>query len=100
VELVEDQLSVIDHLEAGVEAKLKGAQILRQSVLGRAFTGQLATQDPNEERASTLLSRIAMEREAFARASAATSHATKSTYTRKRGGALGPVRPPLTPGRG
>ncbi len=46
VEAVEDQLSVIEHLEADLEAKLKGAQALRQSILRHAFTGQLVLQDP------------------------------------------------------
>ncbi len=64
VEIVEEQLSVIDHLEAALEAKLKAAQSLRQSILRHAFTGQLVPQDPNDEPASELLKRIAAEREA------------------------------------
>ena len=62
VEAVEDQLSVIDHLEAELDAKLKSAQALRQSILRHAFTGQLVPQDPNDEPASELLKRIAAER--------------------------------------
>lgn len=67
VEVVEDQLSVIDHLEADLDLKLKNAQALRQSILRHAFTGQLVPQDPNDEPASELLNRIAAEREARAR---------------------------------
>jgi len=63
VEAVEDQLSVIEHLEADMEAKLKSAQALRQSILRHAFTGQLVPQDPTDEPASELLKRIAAERE-------------------------------------
>lgn len=63
VEAVEDQLSVIDHLEADIDAKLKNAQSLRQAVLRHAFAGQLVPQDPNDEPASELLKRIAAERE-------------------------------------
>jgi type I restriction enzyme S subunit len=61
VEAVEDHLSVIEHLEADLEAKLKSAQALRQSILRHAFTGQLVPQDPNDEPAE-LLKRIAAER--------------------------------------
>lgn len=66
VEAVEDQLSVIDHLEADLETKLKSAQSLRQAILRHAFTGQLVPQDPNDEPASELLKRIASERTARA----------------------------------
>jgi type I restriction enzyme S subunit len=66
VETVEDQLSVIEHLEADLDAKLKSAQSLRQSILLHAFSGQLVPQDPNDEPASELLKRIATEREARA----------------------------------
>ncbi len=44
VEAVEDQLSVIDHLESNLDAKLKNAQALRQSALRHAFSGKLVPQ--------------------------------------------------------
>jgi type I restriction enzyme S subunit len=62
VEAVEEQLSVIEHLESDLEAKLNSAQALRQSVLKAAFEGKLVSQDPNDEPASALLKRIAAER--------------------------------------
>lgn len=62
VEAVEDQLSVIEHLEADLESKLKSAQTLRQSILRHAFTGRLVPQDPNDEPAAALLKRIAADR--------------------------------------
>jgi len=64
---VEDQFSVIEHLEADLAAKLKSAQALRQSILRHAFTGQLVLQDPKDEPAAELLKRIAAEREERAR---------------------------------
>jgi len=63
IEAVEDQLSVIEHLEGDLDAKLKSANALRQSILRDAFSGQLVPQDPDNEPASELLKRIATERE-------------------------------------
>lgn len=63
IEAVEDQVSVIEHLQADIQAKLKSAQALRQSILHHAFTGQLVPQDPKDEPAAELLKRIAAERE-------------------------------------
>ena len=60
---VERRLSVIDELEATIEANLKRADRLRQSILKRAFEGKLAPQDPTDEPASALLQRIRAERE-------------------------------------
>jgi type I restriction enzyme S subunit len=71
IEAVEDQLSVIDHLESDLNAKLTNAQALRQSILRDAFSGKLVPQDPNDEPASELLKRIAAEREQRARGAAA-----------------------------
>lgn len=78
VEAVEAQLSVIDHLEADIAAKLKSAQGLRQSILRHAFTGQLVPQDPNDEPAAELIKRIATERAERARMAASARLATKA----------------------
>lgn len=84
VETVEDQLSVIDHLEAELDAKRKSAQALRQSILRHAFTGQLVPQDPSDEPASELLRRIAAER--TARAATTAGSRPRRTIRRKKGG--------------
>jgi type I restriction enzyme S subunit len=83
IEAVEDQLSVIEHLEADLEAKLKSAQALRQSILRHAFTGQLVPQDPNDEPAAELLKRIAAQREERAR-QAQTAKQTRSKPASKK----------------
>ncbi len=59
---VERRLSVIDEIESTVEANLKRAAALRQSILNCAFEGKLVEQDPNDEPASVLLERISAER--------------------------------------
>jgi type I restriction enzyme S subunit len=85
VEAVEDQLSVIDHIEADLETKLKTAQALRQSILRDAFTGRLVPQDPNDEPASELLKRIAAEREERARQAAAAKREGSNPRASRRG---------------
>ncbi|MBI2504905.1 MAG: restriction endonuclease subunit S [Candidatus Latescibacteria bacterium] len=86
-DIVEDQLSVIDHLETELDAKLKSAQALRQSILRHAFTGQLVPQDPGDEPAAALLRRIAAEREARERqALSAKGVAGKPKRPRQRAG--------------
>jgi type I restriction enzyme S subunit len=62
-EAVEDQLSIIEHLEADLDAKVTSTQALRQAILRHAFTGKLVPRNPSDEPASELLKRIAAERE-------------------------------------
>jgi type I restriction enzyme, S subunit len=64
IEEIETRLSIVDKLEATVEANLKQAGVLRQSILKRAFSGELVPRDPDDEPASMLLERIRAERQA------------------------------------
>ena len=72
---VDGKLSKIDELIEEIEKQLVKADALRQSVLKKAFTGQLVAQDPHDEPASILLDRIRAERE----------QAKKRTTRRKTG---------------
>ena len=59
---VERRLSIIQRAEEAVDASLKRAERLRQSVLKQAFCGRLVPQDLGDEPASALLERIRAER--------------------------------------
>lgn len=83
----DEQLSALDHLEADLDAKLKNAQALRQSILRDAFAGKLVSQDPNDEPASVLLERIAaarVQRESTLKAAKKAKPKPKATRTRAR----------------
>jgi type I restriction enzyme S subunit len=55
---VEQSLSIVDELEITLTKSLTRAERLRQSVLRKAFSGQLVPQDPDDEPAAILLERI------------------------------------------
>ena len=61
VEEVDAILSRIEEFEGVVDASVLQVDSLRQSILQKAFSGQLVPQDPNDEPASKLLSRIKAE---------------------------------------
>ncbi len=57
-----DLFTVIEQNEREIDAALKRRAALRQSILKKAFTGQLVAQDPSDEPASALLERLRKER--------------------------------------
>ena len=59
---LDDQFTVLEQNERELDAALKRSAALRQSILKKAFTGQLVPQDPTDEPAATLLERIREER--------------------------------------
>jgi type I restriction enzyme S subunit len=71
---IEQFQSVFDSIDATLQQNLRRAARLRQSILEKAFRGELVPQDPSEEPASVLLERIRAERAA----------AVKSKPTRPR----------------
>jgi type I restriction enzyme S subunit len=58
VEQIESKLSEADQLDQTLATALQQADALRQSILKKAFHGQLVKQDKNEEPATALLERI------------------------------------------
>jgi type I restriction enzyme S subunit len=64
IQETERRLSVVADIEATIDANQKRAERMRQSLLRKAFSGQLVPQDPSDEPASVLLARICAERAA------------------------------------
>lgn len=58
VERIRELFTRANEAEQSVNAALKNAELLEQSVLEKAFRGELVPQDPNDEPASVLLERI------------------------------------------
>ena len=61
---LDEVLSVLEEQEQIISESLKQSEALRQSILKKAFSGQLVPQDPNDEPASVLLERIRAEKAA------------------------------------
>ena len=64
LELIEPAFDNIGALESDIDTNLQKAEALRQSILKKAFAGELVPQDPNDEPAAALLARLRAEREA------------------------------------
>ena len=77
------RIQVIQRLEADIRSSLSKSEALRQSILKKAFSGQLIPQDPNDEPASELLKRIAEEKAQIEAAAKAVKAATKKTRAKK-----------------
>jgi type I restriction enzyme S subunit len=63
VSMLEEYLSATDNLEREIQKDLYRLNALRQSVLKKAFSGELVPQDATDESASVLLERIKAETE-------------------------------------
>jgi type I restriction enzyme S subunit len=60
---VEERLSRIDAMRASIERAQRRSKALRAVILERAFRGELVPQDPSDEPAEALLSRIRAEKD-------------------------------------
>ena len=58
VRILDSNLQVCDTMNENIDAALTHAEVLRQSILKRAFSGQLVDQDPADEPATVLLDQI------------------------------------------
>ncbi len=65
IKIIDERLSITDQLEQTITTALQQSEVLRQSILKKAFSGQLVPQDPNDEPASVLLERIKAEKAAL-----------------------------------
>jgi type I restriction enzyme S subunit len=58
VDTLQAQDAAIASMETDIATNLQKAEALRQSILKKAFSGELVPQDPADEPASVLLNRI------------------------------------------
>ena len=56
--ILDERFSQIDKVDAEITEQLRKTEVLRQSILKKAFSGQLVPQDPNDEPASELHGRV------------------------------------------
>ena len=76
---IEEKLSRVDWALEQVDTQLARSKALRQSILKKAFVGQLVAQDPNDEPASALLDRIKKDKDRAGSASEINRKARKKT---------------------
>jgi type I restriction enzyme S subunit len=78
---LETSFSITDQLEQTIITALQQSEVLRQSILKKAFSGQLVEQDPNDEPASILLERIKAEKAALINPTIKKTKSGKKTST-------------------
>jgi|WetSurMetagenome_2_1015567.scaffolds.fasta_scaffold44307_2 type I restriction enzyme, S subunit len=68
VDIIESKLTVLGNLEETINNNLAKVNVFRHSILKRAFTGKLVSQDTNDENAYELLKRIKKEKAEYIKA--------------------------------
>ena len=78
--VIDEKLSALESIESDISDELARSEVLRQSILKKAFSGHLVPQNPDDEPASVLLERIANENEiATAKKAVSYTHLTLPT---------------------
>ena len=90
VAAVDRQLSVVEHLETDIEAKLERSSALREGILDLAFGGRLVPQDSTGESATELLERIGSDKKFGAERLRGQRKSPDSTDRSKRRGRVAP----------
>ncbi len=67
VMMLTNKLLEIEQIQNTMSNEISKSHVLRQSILKKAFSGKLVSQDPNDEPASELLKRIQAERDKTAK---------------------------------
>ena len=83
VRLLDAQFEIIEQNEREIDDALRRSETLRQSILKKAFTGNLVPQDPTDEPASQLLARIQAQRDAAIPKKRAAKKIARSTSSRQ-----------------
>ncbi len=91
---LESKLSETDQLDQTITTSLQQAEALRQSILKKAFSGQLVAQDASDEPAAALLARIKAERTKSPQPPFAKGGQSRKVSV---GDKLSPVEKPLQP---
>lgn len=66
LDILDTKFTYIENTIETIDINLQKSELLRQSILKKAFSGQLVPQDPEDEPASELLKKIAIEKEEIA----------------------------------
>lgn len=85
VSLLDQELEYCNKLEREIDVSLSKIALQRQNILRAAFAGELVPQDPNDEPASELLTRIAAERAAKQVSKRAPAERNKATAVEPSG---------------
>ncbi len=94
IQILEEQFSSLENLDQTITTALQQAETLRQSILKKAFSGQLVPQDPNDEPASVLLARIKAERAAVGARSKHARNKRQETTSTTGGSRTAPLQKP------